>query len=81
MLIPFEARYAQQVDAEIRTLQRKILDNLGTGAILRQGQDAATIGLLCAAEISKVVGLQEALKIMEGVHKEMTGSTKKAAKD
>jgi hypothetical protein len=80
-MLPFETRFAQQVDAGIREVQQKILANLASGTLLHQGHDAATVGMLCAAEISKVVGLENARAIMQSVHKEMTAPIKKPSKD
>lgn len=75
MLDPL-TRFAQNVDAEIRKEQDKIRNTLGP-SIINSG-DAATVGLKCAAEISKINGLQIALDIMRSVHTEMTGPSKKA---
>lgn len=80
MLLPFETRFAQNVDAEIRKEQTKLLNQLGAGTLLNG--DAATVGMKCAAAIAKVQGLQIALDIMQSVHKEMTGPGKtEKAKD
>lgn len=81
MLVPFETRFAQNVDAAIRKEQQRLRENLGGGSIIHQYPDAATIGLHCAAEISKIMGLQTALDLMQSIHKEMTSSSKKEPKD
>lgn len=75
MLDPL-TRFAQNVDAEIRKEQDRIRATLSPSLI--NSADAATVGLRFSVEVSKMQGLQIALDIMQSVHKDMTGPTKKA---
>ena len=72
----FDTRVLQTADTRIRECISQHETELGNGTQI-VADDAAATGMKAARHMGIIRGLNLALQLMEGVHKEMTGKAKK----
>lgn len=76
-MLPIDVRLVQDIRNALAEELTRVHRDLGSGSqVIRE--DAAATGMNCVNYVGQIKGLQTALKIVDEVHRDLTGSSKKA---